>query len=318
METLNTRFDAPTDAQRAHRLLPFMWSQMIPQGQFMGDKRLGHEVKVTNPYWFSYPGYNEILTGSADRQIATNDFGQNPNLTVWEWLSKQKGLQGEVAVYGTWDEFHNIFRDAQSGLTVIAGQNIGSTQGFDHRRMEQADISTSVVDVEFCASDAQLMTRLREDLKKERPKLLFVGLGDTDTWAHMGRYDEVIESLHRDDGYIKELWEAYQSDPKRRDKTTFIVTTDHGRGASSVNWTEHWNRIEGSDDIWMMWRGPSIDPMGNRFDAVSVTQSQIAATIAALLGKSWQEANPHASAAIRFESRVGSTPSTDHVVLGPP
>ena len=30
-------------------------------------------MRITNGLWFSYPGYNEMLTGAADPRIDSND-----------------------------------------------------------------------------------------------------------------------------------------------------------------------------------------------------------------------------------------------------
>src|SRR6476620_10907519 len=48
--------------QRRKKLLPFFWSTIAEQGQVYGNHSLGNYVNVKNPYWFSYPGYNEIFT----------------------------------------------------------------------------------------------------------------------------------------------------------------------------------------------------------------------------------------------------------------
>src|SRR5688572_10019664 len=49
--------------ERRKLLLPFFWSTMANKGQLYGNRALGCKVNVTNNQWFSYPGYNEILTG---------------------------------------------------------------------------------------------------------------------------------------------------------------------------------------------------------------------------------------------------------------
>ena len=45
--------------------------------------------------------------------------------------------------------------------------------------------------------------------------------------------------------------------------------------------------------------GPDTPALGERRDVAPVTQSQIAATLAALLGKDWNAQNPAAGAPIR-------------------
>src|SRR5258706_1559 len=52
--------------RRRELLMPFFWSTIKKDGQLYGNRSLGNKVNVINNQWFSYPGYNEILTGSAD------------------------------------------------------------------------------------------------------------------------------------------------------------------------------------------------------------------------------------------------------------
>ncbi len=60
-------------------------------------------AQVTNGKAFSYPGYNEMSTGFPNDAIDSNEFGPNPNPTVFEWLNKFDEFRGRVAIYGTWN-----------------------------------------------------------------------------------------------------------------------------------------------------------------------------------------------------------------------
>ncbi len=99
-------------------LMPFMWSVIARDGQILGDRDLGSTMVVTNGYKFSYPGYNEMLTGKADPRIDRNDYGPNPNVTVFEWLAGKPEFTGKVAAFGTWDVFAT---DLQPGACPDVG-----------------------------------------------------------------------------------------------------------------------------------------------------------------------------------------------------
>ena len=86
-----------------------------------------------------------------------------------------------------------------------------------------------------------------------------------------------------------------QSIPEYRDQTTFILTTDHGRGGGSREWREHGNKQKGSENIWIAVIGPDTGPLGERANIATVTQSQIAATVAAFLGQDYPKAVPTAA-----------------------
>jgi len=49
--------------ERRKKLMPFFWGELASKGQLHGNRDNGSLVDNSNPYWFSYPGYSEILTG---------------------------------------------------------------------------------------------------------------------------------------------------------------------------------------------------------------------------------------------------------------
>ena len=90
-------FWRPTPAERREVLLPFFWTVIARQGQLYGNVDAGSSAQVVNGYKFSYPGYNEILTGAGDPRIDKNEYGPNPNVSVFEWLNGTPELAGHVA-----------------------------------------------------------------------------------------------------------------------------------------------------------------------------------------------------------------------------
>ena len=75
-------------------LFPFLWTTVAARGQIFGNQTQGSVAKVTNGLAFSYPGYNEMLTGHPDPRINSNEFGPNPNTSVFEWLNGLPELHG--------------------------------------------------------------------------------------------------------------------------------------------------------------------------------------------------------------------------------
>jgi arylsulfatase A-like enzyme len=136
-------------------------------------------------------------------------------------------------------------------------------------------------------------------VKSGAPRVLFVGYGETDNWAHQGRYDLVLDSAHRFDQFVAQLWSTMQRMPAYRGTTTFIITTDHGRGGGLTEWKEHGVEQKGSENIWLAVIGPDTAALGERSDVAPVAQAGIAATVAAFLGKDYDAAVPQAAAPIR-------------------
>ena len=76
--------------------------------------------------------------------------------------------------------------------------------------------------------------------------------------------------------------------PGYRDRTALVVTTDHGRGDDRISWQSHGKDIEGCERIWAAVLSPTVD--SDTVVAGKFSQSQIAATVAQLLGHDYAAA----------------------------
>src|SRR5271167_627472 len=65
-------------SERRSALFPFLWGVVTKRGQIFGNQAKGSVARVTNGLAFSYPGYNEMLSGHPDPRIDSNEFGVNP------------------------------------------------------------------------------------------------------------------------------------------------------------------------------------------------------------------------------------------------
>ncbi|MDB6038044.1 MAG: putative superfamily protein, partial [Verrucomicrobiales bacterium] len=282
-----------TSQERRKALLPFFWTQIATHGQLFGNQAVGSVVRVSNGKNFSYPGYNEIVTGIADPRVDSNDKKPNPNLNVFEWLNSRSQFKRKVAVFGSWDVFPYIFNIERSRLPIWP-----AWEGrFTEREIQVPKYLTELVrdttpvwhDI---IHDSFLFHAIPGYLKREKPRAVFIGFGETDEWAHAGRYDLYLQAAHLVDRFVKDLWERAQSMPQYRDKTTFIITADHGRGSGLIDWKSHGEKIAGSDGDWLAVIGPDTPALGERQQSTMYAQSQLAATIAALLGENFRPASP--------------------------
>jgi arylsulfatase A-like enzyme len=133
-----------------------------------------------------------------------------------------------------------------------------------------------------------------EYLKTHQPTVMWLGLGQSDDWAHARRYDLVLDYLHIADGMIAELWQTLQSMDKYRGRTTLIITTDHGRGRTPADWADHDAGIQGCQDIFIAILGPETPAVGEAKDFPDVTQGDVAATMLQYLGLDWRKFNAEA------------------------
>jgi hypothetical protein len=288
------RFGGTTAEQRREKLMPYFWSVVAKTGQVFGDPSKGSDARVTNGKRFSYPGYNEILSGFADPRIDSNDRKPNPNVTVLEWLNGRPGFNGKIAAFASWELLPWILNVDRSHIPSNgAGAPISDARSERERTINEfaADLPPYWGETR---ADAPTGFGALEYLKKNKPRVLFVMLGETDEWAHGRRYDLYLDAAWRNDRFIRTLWETAQSMPEYAGRTALILATDHGRGKTGVNWTDHGEKVLEADQIWMAVMGPGVAPLGLR-SGMSVTQSQIAATIAMLLGEDYNAAQPKAA-----------------------
>jgi hypothetical protein len=218
---------------------------------------------------------------------------------VFEWLNGLPDLHGLVSVYATWETFKDIFNVRRSNLPLQVGWDLPYRGKLTPRQelLNQLYRSTTRLD-DGDVYNAFLQIPLLDSFREHQPRVLFVGYGETDNWAHAGRYDLVLHSAHVFDHFVEELWNTLQRLPAYRDQTTFIVTTDHGRGSGPIDWKEHGVEQPGSENIWIAVLGPDTRGLGERTHTAQVSQAQIAATVAALLGKDYRQAVPAAAAPI--------------------
>ncbi len=223
--------------------------------------------------------------------------------------TRQPELRGRVAAFATWGTFKDIFNVGRSHLPLQVGWDLPYRDKPDARQelMNELYRTTTRLDDEDLY-DAFLQVPLIDSFAHSRPRVLFIGYGETDNWAHSGRYDLVLHAAHMFDHYVEQLWNTLQRLPEYRDQTTFIITTDHGRGSGRVEWKEHGVEEKGSENIWIAVIGPDTAPLGERHDTAEVHQAQIAATIAALLGKDYNAAMPVAAAPITEVLSKGARP----------
>lgn len=297
---LNTRFWRPTPQTRREALFPFLWTTVARQGQLWGNRTLNSDVRVSNARNFSYPGYNEFLTGIADPRIDSNDKKLNPNTNVLEWLQGRSGFHGKVAAVVNWDVLPWVLNTPRNQIPVWSGFEVPPGT----RRLAVPEALTEMVDHGRTIWPGVLLDTFvgyaaRHTVRELKPRALFVSYGETDDWAHEGHYERYLNAAHEFDRFLSGLWSLCQSLPEYRDKTSFLITVDHGRGPAPVAWKSHGREIADSAYMWFAAIGPNIPAAGERRQTPLVTQSQIAATVAALVAEPFHQNNPKTAPPIR-------------------
>lgn len=279
--------------KRRELLFPFFWSTISKEGQIYGNRAYGNFVNVTNQQWFSYPGYSEILCGFADdTRINSNDKFPNPNTNVLEFIQQQPAYKGKVAAFTSWDVFPYIINSQRSGVPVNAGivkkENPNERERLINELMYL--VPNPLGDIRL---DAFTFHYAFEYLKANKPRVLYIGFDETDDFAHGGKYDLYLHSARNTDKMIEQLWTWCQQDPQYKGKTTFIFTTDHGRGqVNPSDWRHHGIKMPHADEIWMAFLGPDTPALGEVKSKGQWHQNQIAQTLAAFLKLNYKSNQP--------------------------
>jgi hypothetical protein len=199
------RFWRPTAEERRSALLPFIWSVVAARGQIFGDPSQQSLSHVTNGLWFSYPGYSEMFSGSADPRIDSNEKKPNPNVTVLEWLNTRPGFRGRVAAFGAWDVLPSILNVDRSGISVGSGFDLVQGEKNDRGRAINQLASDLPALWGYGPFDAPVVYAALESLRISHPRVMYIMLGETDEWAHRADYEMYLDAAYRADRFISRV-----------------------------------------------------------------------------------------------------------------
>lgn len=280
-------------AERRKVLMPFIWNTLARQGSLHGNRNYENNVAVANPYRFSYAGYNELLTGYADPAIIANRKKRNSNETLLQFMNSQPGYKNNVAAFASWNLFDYILNKQPAGIYLNSGyRNIAHDSLTTNEILINTIQQLAVDNRQQTRNDMLTFVAAKEYIQARHPKVVFIGFGETDEHAHRGRYDEYLQSVHLFDEFISQLWYLVKKDPFYKNNTSFIITTDHGRGAKPGNWTKHGMFINGSNNTWLLTMGPGLESKGEARNKEDIYTEQLAQTIAQLLGFHFSPTHP--------------------------
>lgn len=272
---------------RREKLFPFLWKTVGVQGQIYGNRYLQNFVNVSNPFQMTYPGFSEMLTGYADPAISSNKLVISKSQNVLEFINQQKGFEGKVALFATSDLFPYLMDREHSKVYINADSDSLAFNSREFRLLNEMQQLSAKPTTE--RPDLLTYFAAREYVKAYKPRVLYLALGETDAFAHAGNYDQYLETARAEDNMISELWKLIQSIPQYTDKTTLLLTCDHGRGdAVKQQWTTHGPQIKDSGQIWIAAMGPDTKPGSGLVEKGQLYQAQLASTMAAVLGFNYQ------------------------------
>jgi hypothetical protein len=249
----------------SYQYIPNLARVLAPQGVLVKTFR-------NNGPTYTNAGHTAITTGNY-QSINNSGLELPKNPSMFQYFLKEKNLDSThawvIASKGKLDiltntknkEWKNQFTPAS--YCGVNGKGLGYT----------AD--------KYTWRDAQVI------LKKYHPNLSLINLLEVDSKGHQADWNGYLQGLKNTDQIALELWNFIQSDEVYKDKTTLIITNDHGRhlDGKRSGFVNHGCNCEGCRRIYLIALGPDFKSntvLNNNYE-----QIDISATIAEILGFSF-------------------------------
>ena len=267
-------------------LMPNLQRLLDTRAIALGAPGVGPHVTATGPQFISMPGYLEIFAGHPDPGCDSNDCARPPTRTVVDDVLESSGAD-DVAVVSSWPSIARAASADASRLVVSAGR-----KRVERGEVLRADEATAAL-LEHGAGlkafpgdgdyrpDAMTGRVALRVLETERPRFLFVGLGDADEYGHRNDYHGYLEAVHASDAFLGDLFATLDQMGARGRHTTVLVTADHGR---AYDFKDHGGRYPESGRVWLVAGGGDVHGHGLVAASRRHTLSDLAPTVRALLG----------------------------------
>ena len=245
----------------AEELMPSCRRLFFAEGTVLGAPGAGPGFHASGPNFVSLPGYTELMTG-APSACQSNDCDPIRVPTLFDAAA---ALRGPRAVFASWGTVADAVA-REEVAEVHAGQDFpGPLPPYPGLGTYQPDHATAEQALAY--------------LRTERPRLLWLALGDTDEYAHRGDYRRYVEALRYADSVVGRVVDTLAELGTYGRNTTVVVTADHGRDA---DWTDHGG--PDSSALWLMARGPRVRAAGAVPTAERRHLRDVAPTLRVVLG----------------------------------
>jgi hypothetical protein len=298
---------ADTERVDAGALMPELHALMTRHGSALGAPSRGAPILASGPDFVSLPGYSEIFTGRRVTGCRDNGCRGTDAASVVDQLAAEPGTN--VAVVTSWPDIARVATSTTQVL-VSAGRHGGATRtrfersdgaGLALRRAEPEPPWPGQGDFRRDRFTAELALAY---LREAKPGFLFVGLGETDEFAHQGNYPGYLAALREADRYLGELWRELEAARSRGVRTALVVTADHGRAAG---FRDHGRAFPESARVWLVAAGSLIGARGRLAAPREARLADIAPTLRTWFGL---RADSHESAGRPLTLLSGLTAGT--------
>jgi predicted AlkP superfamily pyrophosphatase or phosphodiesterase len=131
--------------------------------------------------------------------------------------------------------------------------------------------------------DSVTFNHLKTIVTNNQVRLAIVNFKQPDAAGHAGDSLAYLQGIKDTDKYIHDFWKMLQNDPKYKNKTTLIVTNDHGRHTAghADGYISHGDLCEGCRHVEFFGLGPDFKK--NHTCETLYEQVDIANTVAEML-----------------------------------
>lgn len=244
-----------TFGHSTHEYIPFLWNRLSSMGTTYSNF-YNNETTETNS------GHAIITTGTW--QHLKNDGSERPHKpTVFEYYRKKTNTAADLC-------------------QVVLGKNKLDILSFSDDPA-YGEPYRSMVQLASSKSDLEALENFYAVVKEKHPKIIVMNLPEVDTKGHSGKWNDYVQAIRQADSIVYVMWNFIQQDSIYKDKTTLIITNDHGRHSDGVatGFHDHGCDCQGCRHIMLSILGP--DTPAGMIDSTTYQLIDIAPTIATLL-----------------------------------
>jgi predicted AlkP superfamily pyrophosphatase or phosphodiesterase len=243
--------------------------QFIPNRNAMLQDGVMCSSFYNNGYCFTNAGHSAITTGVY--QFINNsgmELPQNPSFFQY-WLKDPRHASSEAWVVATKDK-----------LAILSDCLDPKWQG---QFRPSTDCGVAGLGTGY-REDSTTFIKVKNIFTMDHPRLMLINFKQPDAAGHMNDSAAYLQGIVDTDNYIYQLWQYLQTDPFYRDKTTLIVTNDHGRHTAGHldGFVSHTDNCDGCKHIEFFGIGPDFKE--SYICNKPYEQIDIAATVAELMG----------------------------------
>lgn len=262
--------------QAPEALTPHLHQLAQTRGVLVGTDR--SPMVASSPSTVSLPGYSEIFSGRSP-ECANNDCPATTQLTLLdEWARRDPSAP--MTIISSWSRIGRAAAKDLSRMTVSGGQTVQvhaerfcKTPGLCMQYHAGTHVFPWPGDTDYRPDRATAALAIAY-LRVQQPQFLFVGLGDTDEYAHRGDYRGYLQALHAADATIGTINQWLREKESQGHRTLLVCTTDHGR---SRGFNHHGGAPEAAR-VWALFAGSVVAARG-QLDAETTRLADIAPTV---------------------------------------